>query len=133
VKVVFARPPMFAEIDKVFAVAGKPVIFAFGDTIYNPEGITVTPALMAHETVHGERQGLDPEHWWRRYLGEPAFRLAEEIPAHRAEHIAYCRAHKDRNAQARYLFGCSSRLASPLYGGLISRADAAASIQRRAL
>lgn len=122
---------MFDEIDAKFDLKSqRGVIFAWGDRIYNPDKIEVTPALMAHERVHGERQGTDPEWWWRRYLDQPAFRLDEEMPAHQAEYREFCATHKDRNARARYLFGCGQRLASPLYGGLISAPDAARAIGR---
>jgi hypothetical protein len=87
-RVIKAFPPNYRMINDAFAVRGKPVIFCYGDTIYNPSGIAVGPALLAHETVHSVRQKADPfgiSGWWARYVVDPAFRLAEEIPAHQAE------------------------------------------------
>lgn len=121
-RVVVARPPLFAEIDAVFYVAGKPVIFAWGDVIYNPQGGPIGPELQAHEAVHGKRQGADVEGWWRRYIADPEFRLAEEIPAHEAEYRAY--SDKPRNVRRQALHHIASRLASPLYGRLIRYDDA---------
>lgn len=119
-----ARPPMFAEIDAAFHVAGKRVIFAFGDTIYNPEGVHISEELMAHEAVHGERQaGVGLAVWWRRYIADdPAFRLAEEIPAHQAEYAKFCEINTKgnaRNGRRLALHHIAKRLASPLYGNLI--------------
>ena len=55
-RVVFGRPPMFDEINAKFHIAGKPVIFSWGDLIYNPARVTTPPHLMVHEAMHGERQ-----------------------------------------------------------------------------
>lgn len=122
-RIVQARPPMFAEIDAAFGVRGKPVIFAFGDAIYNPLGIAIPPPLVAHEAVHGQRQGTNPAAWWQRYIAEPDFRLAEEIPAHQAEYRAFCAANTTgpaRNRRRMALHAIAKRLASPLYGSLIT-------------
>lgn len=122
-RVVVAKPPLFDEIDTAFGIAGKPVIFAFGDTIYNPMGVRIGEELMAHEAVHGKRQGSDVEGWWRRYIADPEFRLEEELPAHVAEYRAFClnntKGHA-RNARRLALHHIAARLASPLYGRLIS-------------
>lgn len=131
-RVVTALPPMFAEIDAAFDVADKPVIFAWGDAIYNPLGAGISPELMAHEAVHGARQNGDPAGWWRRYIAEPAFRLAEEVPAHQAEYQAFCEGNANghlRNARRLFLRGLASRLSGPLYGRLISFEDARRAIK----
>jgi hypothetical protein len=120
---------MFEEIDAAFAVAGKPVIFTFGDTIFNPEGIEIGKSLVVHEGVHAERQGDVPGDWWRRYIAEPEFRLAEEIPAHRAEWAAIKSVHRDPNRQIRHLVAIAGRLSGPLYGGLISFQEAVRAIR----
>lgn len=122
-RVVVARPPMFAEIDAAFHIAGQRVIFAWGDTIYNPMGVDITPELQAHESVHRDRQGSAPELWWKIYIADPQFRLNEELPAHEAEYREFCRNNRNgtrRNARRLYLHQLASRLASPLYGRLIT-------------
>ena len=122
-QVVRDYPPLFDEIDRRFRVRGKGVIFAWGDRIYNPRGVDIPPSLIAHEAVHGARQGRDIVGWWRRYIEDGEFRLAEEIPAHQAEYAVLIR---DANRQARR-GACrevARRLASPLYGGLLSRQTA---------
>ena len=120
---------MWDEIDRAFNVAGKPVIFAWGDTIYNPEGVPLSKELHAHEEIHGARQLAhlpDDEHlagvegWWQRYIADAGFRLLEEIPAHHAEYRAFCKRHAGTSARQNALRAIASKLASPLYGGLVS-------------
>lgn len=122
--VLCREPPMFDEIDAAFHVKGKEVIFAWGDKIYNPQNIEVGDELMAHEMVHGMRQGDRVEEWWRRYLYDKAFRLAEEAPAHRAELQVLLRRARGRNDRRYYTKHVAGKLASPLYGGLITPAKA---------
>jgi len=129
-RIVIAEPPLIDRIDEAFKVRGKPVIFAWGDKIYNPMGINVGPELVAHEKVHGERQIAqfgddDVEGWWDRYIEDPQFRLAEEIPAHVAEYAFLCgtNAHRwnsQRNMRRTYAAAIARKLSSPLYGNLIS-------------
>ncbi len=113
------------EIDEKFHVRGKPVIYAWGTTIYNPSNFDIPPQLMAHEAVHGQRQGSDIVGWWRRYIDDVAFRLAEEIPAHRAEYLALVGGQPNRQQRRQALKKTAKRLAAPLYGMAISRARAA--------
>lgn len=114
-------PPLFAEIDAAFNVRGKPVIYAWGDKIYNPMGVELTPELIAHESVHGQRQGNDIEGWWRRYIADPHFRLLEEIPAHVDEFVSLCLQHRSKWVSQRamrrtFAAHVARRLMAPLYG-----------------
>lgn len=127
-KVINERPPLFDEIDAAFNVAGQPVIFAWGDKIYAPhQRGELSKALLKHEMVHGERQMTYPggiEAWWRRYIFEPRFRLDEEIPAHKAELAHLLTKAKGPSMRAHVLSVVAHRLAAPLYGNLITIADA---------
>lgn len=114
---------MFEEIDAAFHVKGKLVLFAWGDTIYNPRNAEVSSALKCHEGVHGQRQKAHPggvEGWWRRYIEDPQFRIDEELPAHRAEYKASIQHVRDRNERYRALAFIAEKLASPLYGRLLT-------------
>ncbi len=123
--IVFGLPPMFAEINARFHVRGKPVIFSWGDMIYNPTRITIPPQLMVHEAMHGERQEQHGvEDWWRDYIDSPAFRLEEEILAHQVEYRYLMRESANRRARRSGLKQVAKRLAGPLYGGMISPAKA---------
>lgn len=112
------------------------VLYTFGDTIYNPDGVDIPQPLMEHEEVHSLRQIAYPgiaghydgaagvEGWWFRYLDSDAFRLAEELPAHRAEYRAICREVKDRNQRDKWARVIAGRLSSSLYGKVVGTNDA---------
>lgn len=126
-RIVNERPPMWALINATFGIGDRPVIFCWGDTIYNPHGGSVTRELMKHEEIHSEQQGPNEDTiiaWWERYLVDPAFRYGQELPAHRAEYRAFCKRHGDRNARAKYLTTVARRLCGPLYGNLVSISEA---------
>jgi hypothetical protein len=125
-KIIRQFPPLYAEINRRFNVRGKPVIFTFGETIYNPNNVKIGPELMAHEEVHRLRQTDDQDRiteWWLRYIDDWEFRLVEELPAHQAE-FAECAKTYDGRALERMLHRIADRLSSPLYGSLIDYADA---------
>ncbi len=114
-KIKIENPPNINEIRKVFGGAvGKEVIFAWGDTIYNPSGMDIPPELMAHEKVHGDRQRGDVLGWWRRYLMEPDFRFVEELIAHKVEY-QYLLECGNRQQRRRALKTIAKRLSGPLY------------------
>lgn len=119
-QVVFDYPPEFEAIDAVFGVRGKPVIFSYGDRIFNPMRLDIPPQLLAHEAVHGRRQMADVAAWWRRYLADPAFRLAEEVPAHYAE-LEWFLNHGSRKQRRAALKVVAGRLAAPLYGPMVTQ------------
>ncbi len=130
--VVVGVPPLFDLIDAKFHIKGKPVIFAWNDTIFNPSGAPVSNELGCHELVHCRQQNGDPEAWWRRYIDDAEFRLAQEIPAHRVEYGEFClhnRNDKLRNNRRHYLHLVAARLASPLYGNLVTYERARALIK----
>ena len=120
---------MFDEIDARFHIRFKPVIFAWGYIIYNPMNINIPPQLVAHETVHGARQIKDIAGWWRRYIDDDAFRLAEEILAHRAEYRSLIKNALNRNQRRSALKATAKRLSSPLYGRMMTQSRAATLIK----
>jgi hypothetical protein len=123
-EVIVAYPPLFPQIDAKFNVHDKPILYAWGDKIYNPLGVPISSSLHAHEAVHGQRQGNDIEAWWFDYLNDVEFRLNEELIAHQAEYKELNRNNKDRNLKAKYLWFVAQKLSSPLYGKLINHMDA---------
>lgn len=117
-------PPIWDEIKATFDVVGRPIIFAWGERIYNPTGVYIDPGLLAHEMMHGKRQGGDIVGWWRRYIEDTRFRLDEEIPAHQAEYIARMKTAHNRTQRRSTEKMIAKRLSSPLYGNIISTAQA---------
>ena len=137
-RIIFDRPPNYAAILAAFpTIAGRAgVIFAYGPAIYNPGRVKITPALMAHESVHAERQESlfpsgGPDDWWDHYIANQDFRLGEEILAHRAEYRRICETPGVdkpvmgfRSGRAWHLAELARRLASPMYGTMVSVAEA---------
>lgn len=125
--IAVALPPNFDEIVAAFPNATKPgVLFAYGDTIYNPSNVNIPPQLIAHEGVHEQQQiaAGGPRPWWREYIDDVEFRAEQELTAHQAEFINYCQRVRDRNLQAKTLHLIASRLAGPLYGNAMSFSEA---------
>jgi hypothetical protein len=113
--IINERPPNFEQIQAAFPKAVNPgVMFAYDGNIYNPSGIVIPPALIAHENVHLERQAkLGANAWWELYLTESGFRYFEELLAHAAEFkVQRC---SDRNFVARLMISTALRLVAPLY------------------
>lgn len=120
-EIIEGLPPNYAAILKRFpSILGQPVVFAFGDKLYNPGGFPIAPELMKHEQTHQKQQGDDPAGWWNRYLSEDHFRMNQEIEAYRNQLRAFAASHKDGNAQMRYLIKLAQDLASPMYGGKVT-------------
>lgn len=122
-KIVSDYPPNIEDLRTVFPLSGKE-IFTWGDIIYNPSGSVLSDHLIAHETVHCLQQGADIQGWWDRYKIDPAWRLEQELQAHRAEYRSYCSSTKDRNARARFLHAIAFRLSAPMYGKVITHPEA---------
>lgn len=124
-EVIDGRPPNFAAIVAVFPRASDPgVIFAYGGRIYAPGFARVSPVLQAHEQIHIDRQGAEPDRWWDKYLADTTFRLEEELAAHRAEYQAYCWRHSNSRKRRAALDMIAGKLAAPLYGGMVTVEDA---------
>lgn len=121
-KIIKARPPIFEDIARIFPGAHNiNVVFAYDNAIYNPSGNEIPPELMAHETVHIERQNeIGVNEWWAMYLSDAAFRFQEELLAHIAEYNAYCEQRPSRQLKRKFLHQIATRLSSKLYGRMIS-------------
>lgn len=131
-EVIVARPPNFDAIVKIFPNAASPgVIFCYGSAIYAPSGShLVTKSLQAHEQVHSERQGRDPDAWWAQYLVDSEFRFLEELPAHQAEYRTLAEDAPHRNARRFYLKDVAKKLSGPLYGHMVTEAEARRLLKR---
>ncbi len=116
---LFFYPPNYKELNEKFKIRGKPVIFAWGNILYNPSKVKLTPELLAHEAAHGERQlAVIPDTWWRKYCDSSTFRLEEELIGHKAEY-AKARENMQGGQLDAYLKLIAMRLSSPLYGKMI--------------
>lgn len=110
-------PPNIDAIDAAFHVREKRgVVYAYGDTIYNPHAVYLPNFILEHEKVHLARQGDDPAGWWDRYIKDEDFRYAEELAAH-AREFEFRRRGKDGKRYTRYalLRETAQRLMAPFY------------------
>lgn len=129
-RIVESFPPNFPAIFRVFPGAySASVIFAYAPDIYTMSPKGVTPEIIAHEMVHIERQLAYPggvEAWWARYLWDVEWRYNEELVAHQAEyrHLAGMSRQLRRSA----LKEIAKKLAAPLYGNMVTVAQAAKDI-----
>lgn len=121
-EIIISRPPNYSDIVKVFpGAASMNVIFAYAPNIYIPGGGTLPASLMAHESVHIERQlAIGVEAWWARYLTDIPFRYNEELLAHRAEYKSLLTQATTRQMRRGALKIVAKRLTSQLYGGLVN-------------
>ena len=123
-KIINEYPPVYEDIIKAGLKPGKDTIFAYGDAIYNPNNVPITPDLEVHEGVHMGQQANNVADWWVKYLADPQFRLEQEIEAYQAQYIFICKVVKDRNRQNRILSKIAEFLSGPMYGGLITHSEA---------
>ncbi|MFL6827739.1 MAG: hypothetical protein ACJ8E2_14875 [Bradyrhizobium sp.] len=125
-KIVNDWPPNFELIRKRFPI-GRHTIFTYGDSIYNPRNTELDEHIVRHEAVHGQQQADyagGPAAWWDRYIADPAFRLEQELEAYRVQWEFIKTEVTDRNRRFQILNLLAGELSSPLYGSLISRAEA---------
>ena len=124
-KIIVNYPPNIDAIAQVFPMAKtrKDVIFAYGEAIYNPSGQDLPQEILAHEMVHCMRQ-LDHEGgvagWWQEYLTDSEFAYYEELLAHKAEYASIIERHPSRPMRRRALRHVAKKLASSLYGKLVT-------------
>lgn len=123
-------PPNYSLILSFFPQCEeRKAIFAYGDTIYNPFNVSISPDLEVHESVHAKQQGSNPEVWWIRYCSEPEFRLQQEIEAYGTQYSFV-----KRNTPNKYSDWLKEKLAEalsgPLYGSLLSKSSAESKIKR---
>jgi hypothetical protein len=127
-EIVNEKPPVWEECLKFFpTIENHPVVFAWGDKLYNPNNANVTEDLIAHERVHSHQQNDisgGVEAWWKKYLLEPQFRLEQEIEAYQVQYYFQSNRLKDRNKLYRELHRYASVLSSPLYGNVITLSEA---------
>lgn len=111
------RPPNWDQIVEVFPDAARlPVLFAYGEDIYNPSEVRIPRELLAHEYRHCARQfSIGAEPWWSAYLSDVEFRYTEELMGHAEELRVLAQGVTDRNQIARLFQRTATRLVAPLY------------------
>lgn len=132
-RIVFARPPNWAEIIAVFPQTRvRKAVFAYGDTIYNPAALTIPPHLVRHEKEHQRQQNGDPAAWWKRYLADVEFRLQQETEAYGAQYAFICRQTKSQKDRFRAAHSLAEQLGGDLYGNIVTPNKALGMIMKAA-
>lgn len=145
IEIIEDWPPNIEKIRAVLPVTRRN-IFAYDGVIYSPGGPELPPWLIAHEEVHFDQQwGMsmsadengEPMNcvdvWWDLFLKNPKFRLMQEMPAHQVEWLVWNQSgNRSRNQRRVTLKHMAGRLASPMYGNIISVKDAKREISRGA-
>ena len=107
IKIRRGLPPNYELLAKHFPMKGGE-IFTYGNKIYTPGRLS--RSLLVHEKTHVRQQlKMGVETWWEKYIEDREFRFHQELEAHRAEFRAGGK-----------LLVIAERLASPLYGSLVS-------------
>lgn len=125
--IVKTPPPNALAVERVFpgvTSGARPIIFAYGKIIYNPNGFDIPLELLAHEAVHSlQQEEIGVDAWWAEYLANKTFRYNQEVEAHRVEYEQYC-ALNTRAFRRRYIKSCAERLSGPLYGNVVGKNEA---------
>lgn len=128
-KILEDYPPNFALIKQGFPMLGKvEPIFCYGEVIYNPFKVKITPDLEVHEETHSKRQGGFPDQWWYNYLNDLNFRLEEEVIAY-GEQYHFIKQHMKGKLLEWGLDKMSEALSSELYNLGISYGQARSKIR----
>ena len=82
-KIIEAYPPNIEKIRQVI-VPPHGTVFAYGESIYNPDKIKIYPDLYLHEETHQKQQKEfgNTELWWDKYLLDRDFREIMEVQAY---------------------------------------------------
>lgn len=132
-KIVNERPPIYDGATAVFGTIPDSVVFAYGDTIYNPSGQSLSEDIIAHEEIHELQQGENPAAWWEAYLSDAEFRLDQELAAYRHQYRFMLKNEPDREKRNLALLHFAKSLSGPIYGNLMSRDEAMSQIMSEKL
>lgn len=123
-------PPNYQIILNAFPDLEKhKPIFAYGDTIYNPFKVKVTPDLERHESTHSKQQGNFPDEWWAMYLSNLDFRLDQEIEAYGEQLIFLESIITDYKLLEWFRDKIASALSGELYGNMLNYGEAVSKLR----
>lgn len=134
-KIVEDYPPNFNHIIEVFGdIEEFTPIFCYGDTIFNPFKIKITPDLEAHERVHSYQQMkfATPDAWWIKYLYDKDFRLEQEIEAYGTQYALAMQSGVRGKMLDWVKENIARSLSCGLYGNLLSYGEAESKIRNYA-
>lgn len=119
-KIIKDFPPNIATIKKFFDIKDRGVVFAYGDTLYVPNGGEIEKHLLVHEETHEcQMRGWDPEEWWNKYLTSSVFRLSQEVEACRNQYKYIKSQYKDKDLLSKVLAEMAENLSGKVYGYMV--------------
>lgn len=122
--IVKGFPPNINKIWERFELLGQPVVFTYGNTLYNPFGGTISQDLMVHEQVHEAVQTkMGVEKWWDKYLEDDKFRLDEEVLAYKTQYN-FVKQTMSRQVTRALLDKICKDLSGVIYGKLVTYDEA---------
>lgn len=133
-KIVKSYPPNYGEIAERFNIRGmRGILFAWGNTIFNPDGTNVEEHHVVHESVHQKQQEKwgSIEGWWYKYIHDKYFRFDQEVEAY-ATQYNYLEKVCSKKELLRMLKLMAGDLSGPMYGMKIAPREAADFIVRTA-
>ena|SRR3990167_674920 len=126
------KPPNYTQILEHFDVKDKPVVFTFGDCIWNvPKDYKMPEHLLKHEFIHSKQQGDNPQEWWDKYIADPDFRLEQELEAYAVQY-KFVKENFKRSHSDQFLDNIAHDLASEVYGSMIGFNEGQTKIKRLA-
>lgn len=129
-KIKYSKPPNYKKIAGTFDIRGRKTVFTYDDTCYISSGIPPTQDLLEHEQTHMHQQrSRGAEAWWDKYLTDPGWRAIQEIEAYRAQY-QYAIQFMARPNRRKLLRHCVSDLSGPMYGNMMTEAEAEAVIKQ---
>lgn len=134
-EIVVAKPPCWNAVLAAGFLPAKGTIFTWGEQIFNPDGISVDYAQIAHEAKHAKQQAEigGPEKWWEKWLTDPAWRAEQEAQGYGAQYAELCIHVQNRDRRAMYLSALCDAILSPQYGLVgITKENARHAILKRA-
>lgn len=128
-------PPNYLDIVKVFGyLTDKKPVFCYGNTIYNPFKVEVTPDLEIHEDTHRQQQSTAPDIWWDKYLTDTTFRLNQEVEAYSKQYQFACKLVDEIKGGSRMkkaiLESIAKSLSGEMYGNIITYSQAETAIRK---
>lgn len=123
-------PPedLYTKCKEVFGDAvdwEKGTVFTYGTDIYSKNQLD--KPLFSHEFMHVCQQMSfegGPEVWWKAYFESVDFRLSQELECYQIQYSEAKKFIKDRNQLYQYALYLGRLLSGPMYGGMISTAEA---------
>lgn len=135
-KIIITVPPNYKQIVKKFGPVPN-AVFTWGDTIYNPGGGEIHRHLEEHETTHFFQQEkfrnkffnyFDKDwhikRWWRKYIKDPKFRLAQEVEAYHNQYAFVAMQNKKPYVYVSFLDRIATDLSSKMYDNLCTYDEA---------